>query len=126
GGAADRRQRDPPLADVELRGRGPPPAPAAPRSRAEADPSTLRARARSHRPPVRAGRTNPHLRRLPRARADVRGRARLLLDDLQLADRAPRARRLRIRAQPEHPREAPRALPALDPARQAHARAVLL
>src|SRR2546423_324344 len=125
GGNWGERRGHPPLAHVELRGRRTAPAAAPPAARAEADPAALRAGARPDRPSVRPRRADPDLRRPLRARAHVRGRPQVLLDDLQLEDRAARARRVRLAAQPVDPREEPRPVPAVDPARQAGAREAL-
>src|SRR5205807_5877593 len=124
-GRAARWQCHPSRANVELRRRGAAPEPEKAASWAEADPAALRTGARSDRPSIRADSADSDLRRLLRARADVRGRAQVLLDDLQLEDRAPRAGRLGFRAQPRDPREAPGPLSGERPARQADAGALL-
>ena len=84
------------------------PTPAAPRPRREADPATLRGDARPRRPPLRPRAGDADLRRVRGAGADVRGRAQVLVADLQLEDRAARARRVRLPAQPPPARAPPR------------------
>src|SRR5207302_4072757 len=111
--------------DVELRRRGAPSEAAPPPSWTEADPPTLRSGARPDGQALRPDPADADVRRLLRASADVRGPPRLLLDDLQLEDRAAGARCLRLRAQSPDPREATGQVPALGPARQADAGALL-
>ncbi len=120
-GEQSRRQRDSPVAHVELRRRGAPPQTAARAPRAEADPAAVGLDVGPGRPPLRASAGDAHLRRLCGARAYVRGRAQVLVAGLQLQDRQARARCVRLSAQPPSEGAAGRAVFAKRAARQARA-----
>ena len=123
---ADRRQRHPHLADVELRRRRPPPEATPAAARAEADPAALRARARPDRHALRADPADADVRRLT-TRSSGCARTSGATTGWSATGRS-RAASSTYRAREHNPnirekRAGP--VPALGPARQADARPLL-